>query len=176
LRNGETHGLLPYLSRITDIGITEYLVSIQALVRNIGFSAVIIKYTAIDAPEISLASILTSVNPLLSTSGWEALKPSLRTHLYIPYSAIGELYNFSPLLLYVFLLQLFSLIIFITRTLLINESSRPNLTILIHFAVALLACLYLLQYNLRSVMRLETIMIVNFVLYKLLADVKMRPK
>lgn len=174
LRNGSGHGLLPYLSKLSDIQFFEYGEAVFGLVKNIGFSAAIIKYTSFDAPEISLQTILTSLNPLLSTSGWDELRPTLRAHLYIPYSGIGELYNYSPLLLYFFLVQLFCLVIIISKLFLTSKDSEIGTFALIHFAVSILACLYLLQYNLRSVFRLETILIVNYVFFRITYDFRAR--
>jgi hypothetical protein len=172
LRNGSGHGLLPYLSKLSEIQFFEYGESLAGLIKNIGFSVAIIKYTSFDAPEISLQAILTSLNPLLSTSGWDELKPTLRAHLFIPYSGIGELYNFSPLLLYFFLFQLFCLVIITSKSFLISKDSEISTFALIHFGLSILACLYLLQYNLRSVFRLETILIVNYVIFRITNELR----
>lgn len=94
-RSQATHGLFPYLASIQSFEITPQVIATSFNNFLAGF-----KITALtgEQPTIPLDVLWISLNPISGDSaGWYEVARTLRLNRFTPYSAIGELVNYGPL-------------------------------------------------------------------------------
>jgi hypothetical protein len=154
-RGLDLHGLIPYAESI--LGLTDNLQSWQSslseLVLNVGFSLQVTQATIEELLNSNQEYLLASLSPAFGSS-WIDIMSFQRVNLYVPYSALGEIYSYSHTGLLIYLC--IAAIVFIFHE---YVGSRANPTIrllsLIFGIFCSLSFAYLfLQYNLRSATRM----------------------
>lgn len=152
-RSGSKHGLLGNISQLSHFDFFNIANFFQSNVAASSFT--ITGFSGVIANRIPLNYFLIEINPFPgSLTGWYDIAHTLRFNYYTPYTSIGELYNYSPFLLFLF----FTLLGFFTSNLVIFLSSDvyliKNLQNQFNVGLVLLFSLVSLQYNLRSSMRI----------------------
>jgi hypothetical protein len=159
LRVSDRHGLIGYIQSLMSLRGGSYDNPLAVLAENFGFSAAITSFTAFTVSKIPAAAIAASLNPIPGGGSWNYWQPQLRAHDYIPFSSLGELYNFSPALLCFFVFQFFLVSIFALHQLSKYRSLVDSLVFTAILGLCLVGGMYFLQYNTRSVFRIETMVI-----------------
>lgn len=164
-RSGPGHGLRGHLSQLSSFDFSNAANFFHSNLS--AWSFAITGYTGVIANPIPLKSFFIEINPLPGgLTGWYEIADTMRFNYYTPYTSIGELYNYSPILLLIF----FALLGFISSELVIFQSSRnatpSNILQLFNGGSLLLFFLLTTQYNLRSSMRvLYLALLVNVFFY-----------
>lgn len=160
-RNLDSHGLLPYAQAVWPLlRDPDYVMSsVITSAGSIGFTVPLLLFVGRETG-ISVSDMLVSLNPGPgSLVGWDQLAESMRVHLYIPYSALGEWASFGGLALMVFTLAWGVLV----RLCLTAVASNPHPTMVLFLAamlgMSMLTVVMITQYNTRSVARIVTVMI-----------------
>ena len=152
-RSLELHGLIPHLNGLASFALTPEIVSAAANNVLAGFK--ITTMTAFSANPIDISTLWISINPISGDSaGWYSVAPTLRLNRFTPFSAIGELLNYGPV---IFVLCLG------TIGALMGVAQRVNDRLFTHnvgrfAAIAVLGLIFIFvvqctQYNLRSNIR-----------------------
>lgn len=151
------YGLLPYVNNLGDAISSmsdDNFQSVWDNFLNVTFSLPVTQVT-IEAGGHNFSSMLIALNPMPGElAGWYQIADEKRVSDFIPFSAIGELYGFSP-----FLLMLYMLCVGVVFSIVENELNCSHdrlklfLTLFV-FAFVLLFSLLVLQYNLRNSTRM----------------------
>lgn len=167
-RHFEEYGLLPFVDRLPEalaaISDNGYL-DLWLMFGNISFSVAVTQVTI--NMHHSFDVIFREISPLPGFMvGWSDLGPTRRVTMEVPYSAIGELYGFSPLFCFLYFSVaglIFSLIEkYYSRV--VNEWRA--LYFMLYSAFLILFSMLVLQYNLRDATRiLYYIMSIEVVIY-----------
>ncbi len=166
-RRGSTHGLIGNFSQI---GQFDFLSAGNYFQSNVSASSFAITgYTGFIANPIPIKNLFIEINPLPGGfTGWYNIANEMRFNYYTPFTSIGELFNYSPLILFLF----FAALGLFTRNLVLFQSSSGlsifNLRQNINVGSILLFVLLSIQYNLRSSLRvLYLAILVNTTLFYL---------
>ncbi|WP_298582721.1 hypothetical protein [uncultured Kocuria sp.] len=150
-RTLDTHGLFPYLNSLGD-----YLGSDLGL----GTAA---KTVLISVPLIGTAvttrlpseALITSLDPRPGESaGWYDIAQSMRLNAFTPTPGVGELLHHGTLTLVVFFLLVGLYLSLLDRHLQVLTSRGHQLIAFAHIGLTALFLLYVIQYNLRSSVRM----------------------
>lgn len=145
------HGLIAYVEQmfiqppsLLGDGVMEVLV-------NILFAVPLAAYVS-QTGLFSWFELGVSVNPSLGPdAGWGEISDGLRVHLFIPFNAIGELSSIGYWLLAVFMIFLSALVAVAAR---VTIADRQRAVAGMSMVLYLMIYVLMLQYNLRSSMRL----------------------
>ena len=156
-RSDSQYGLAPYITKLPEayyaISDMDYK-SLWDSFLNITFSVPVTEVTIQNGVH-DIASLLISLSPLSGDSvGWYEIAQSRRISEEIPFSALGELYGYSPLILVFYFLFVGAVFSIVEYEL---ENSHPKIRgflVLFSFGFCLLFGLFVLQYNLRSSTRM----------------------
>lgn len=159
LRGLATHGLVPYLGSLPAFALDgdNYLTSVNNILA--GFKITVL--TGLSSPQIPLENLWISINPLTGNmAGWYDVAPTMRLNRFTPYSAVGELINYGPVVFILFFAALGVLLSMVHRLNL--ELLKGKRTIFVGLAVLGLTVVLTVQfgqYNLRSNIRYLYLMI-----------------
>jgi hypothetical protein len=152
-RSGSKHGLVGHISQLNQFDFSNIASFFQTNIAASSFA--ITGFSGVVANKIPFNYFFIEINPLPGgLTGWYEIANTLRFNYYTPYTSIGALYNYSPLLLLLF----FALLGVFTRNLVLFQSSDVylvnNLRYQINVGSVLLFSLLSTQYNLRSSLRI----------------------
>ncbi len=152
-RNGPNHGLVGHFAQILNYDFKNFGNYFQSNIPASSFA--ITGHTGIIANQIPLQNFFIEINPLPGgLTGWYSIAPSMRFNYYTPFTTIGELYNYSPFLLFSF----FTLLGFVSSRVVLFRSSKSsyvsNALEQVNVGSLFLFALLSIQYNLRSSMRI----------------------
>lgn len=153
LRDGEVHGLLPYFNELVfNLSLDDIGIAFEKAISNQADIFVTLDATIVDYHSPRRHELYTAMSPLPgSMTDWGQISPSLRIHLYTPYSSIGELWCHGPIIEFLYFAFISVAIFFNERlTSKIVDSSIPSL---VGRAVLIGAIVMMPQYNLRSITR-----------------------
>lgn len=155
MRNSVHHGVLPYTLVLLEAPPPLSLDGVVDSLLNILF-AVPLAGAVVANSSFGIPELITSVNPSLAgDAGWTELAPRLRVHQYIPFNGIGELATASyPLAITTCFLVSWFAAGLVRRAVLARQSTLVVVSMSLYFLVFIL----LLQYNLRSSMRVVYLM------------------
>lgn len=152
-RSGSKHGLIGHISQLNQFDFFNIANFFQSNIAASSFA--ITGFSGVIANKIPFNYFFIEINPLPGgLTGWYEIAHTMRFNYYTPYTSIGELYNYSPLLLFLF----FALLGFFTSNLVLFQSSdvylSKNLRYQVNVGSMLLFSLLSTQYNLRSSLRI----------------------
>ncbi|WP_431797732.1 hypothetical protein [Microbacterium kunmingense] len=144
------HGFFPYMQALVADPVQFLSQSFWSPVLNVLSAAPITDLSA-GSDRVSAESFWVSVSPFSSSAEWAGISPSLRVHEFIPFSAIGELFALGP---GVALGTAFAIGAFFALLLRTMARTAGDVGLLVGGASVLYVAVLLLQYNLRSSMRM----------------------
>lgn len=168
VRRLTSHGLIPYISNMTDIVTQDF--NLSNLMRNILSSFMVNGITAFNLQPYPLNHLFIELNPLPGRIvGWNDIRFDHSINRYTPTGTLGDLWNYSPFVLIIFFISLG----FIVQKLAKNQTSQDeNLNLFqMYFLNGTLLFIMVnsLQYSLRSTMRLVYALIVVAAVFQSLA-------
>lgn len=157
-RSLDRHGLIPYLDflRSDPATFTDWERSTGAI-RNI-VSSVPLAGTVVEQGEFSIDNLWLSLDPF-GSEAWSSVSDQLRIHAYVPYTAFGELALISLPALFLGCLLLTAACAWIWKDFYVRGL---HIWAIVALAVLLLSYMQMLQYNLRSTMRLLYFLLVLY--------------
>jgi hypothetical protein len=165
LRSLSSHGFAPYGRAILENPISLFSIDLPTVVSNVLIAFPLCNFvSSLVLPSGSLAA---SINPLPGQySGWDLFVSNLRLNYYVPYSAIGESGAHGQLFLTAY--YVIAGIIFARAWLSAGRMHgwRPWVVRIATLGLSGLFAVQSLQYNLRSVTRLEYYLVVFILLCK----------
>ncbi|MGY1716398.1 hypothetical protein ACI78R_18190 [Geodermatophilus sp. SYSU D01106] len=165
LRTGNTHGLFPYLERMLSFSYGN--VEWADAVNNILVAFPIAAATAFMEPQLPTSWLWISLNPAPgSVAGWYEIYQSLRLNYYTPYSTVGELGNYGWLVTAVMAAAAGAILSYLDGRVGWYFRTGHGMYALALLGMCSLFALTILQYNLRSSVRL--------LLYAIIADLVLR--
>jgi hypothetical protein len=152
-RSGSKHGLVGHISQLNQFDFSNIANFFQSNLASSSFA--ITGFSGVIANKIPFNYFFIEINPLPGgLTGWYEIASTMRFNYYTPYTSIGALYNYSPLLLLLFFVLLG---VFTSNLVLFQPSdiySINNLRYQVNVGSVLLFSLLSIQYNLRSSLRI----------------------
>lgn len=150
-RQGGDHGLLPYINTI--MNYDGFLLSgIEVFLKSIASNFYVFSETLHYSELHDLDSLLVMINPLPgSMVGWYDLFDAYRVHKFIPFSALGEIFNYG----FCFSFLYFLIVGLLFSRLMVRFFIRREelLVFMIPFIMMVLFVVFSYSYNLRSITR-----------------------
>jgi hypothetical protein len=165
LRGLAEHGLAPYTQDILSNPTILVAIDLPTVVSNVLIAFPLCNY--VSALELPPGSLAASINPLPgSYTGWDSLLNSLRVNYYVPYSAIGESAAHGGFFFGTY--YLIAGAIFATAWISAGymHAWRPWVARIATLGLSGLFAVQTLQYNLRTVTRLEYYLVAFMILFK----------
>lgn len=153
LRFEVRHGAVPYLQALPNVVFDRELLA--GMLNNSIAGYKITALTAYSAPSIPLENLWISLNPGLGDDvGWADIEQSMRISYYVPYSAVGELFNYGVAVAVAIAIVLGLLLGLLQR---LGDRSGSSvfarLAALTSLGLAAMGAISATQYTLRSVAR-----------------------
>lgn len=156
-RSDSQYGLAPYFFKLGEafdsLSDDEYK-SVWDSFLNVTFSLPVTEVTISSAIH-EWSHIYIAISPFSGDfAGWYDIAPSRRISEEIPYSALGELYGYSPLALIFYMFSVGAVFSMVEHELNWSNKRVRGFLVLFTFGFCLLFALFTLQYNLRSATRM----------------------
>lgn len=152
-RSDVSYGAFAYASNFGAAISTMFEQNFQAgweLLLNLTFSVPVVEVTIARGPH-TLSDLLISISPLPGEwAGWYDINLYRRISEFIPYSAIGELYGFSPFFCFAYMGIVGTILTYCERTVAFAVGARKALLLVVLIMMGILFALLAPQYNLRS--------------------------
>jgi hypothetical protein len=168
------YGLLPYFGSLVDVFLSLSENDFQSfwdILLNISFSLpvteITIQYGLHDIGELAI-----SLSPLPGeVAGWYEIADARRVSEYIPFSALGELYGYSPLACIIYMFVAGAIFEYAAHEFAYGAGRGKLVLMLLLFSIGVLFCLNAVQYNLRSTTRLLYYLLVIVFSWKIVTNV-----
>lgn len=163
-RSLELHGLIPYFSALSGYFETDFGLATTA--KTILISVPITGATA--TADLPSGALLTALDPRGGeAAGWYAIASQMRLNRYSPMSGVGELLNHGSVVLALFFLAAGGYLGLLDRHVRRALTRGHQLVAFAHIGLISLFLVYLIQYNLRSSMRMLYYSAALLVIYQL---------